>query len=205
MDGDVQRHTSDGNTNNVNGYFLYTMTFLWNYRGQHCFFSNDVPQLIFYVGCRLVCLLIPQHRKRRHQLVRSQSLCAPICVTWSLCQRWLEASLVSTMARPSTRLRSRCVDPCTHVILVDTIMPHTGISSCLILFLLISLLTPLSVFVLLVMETNGRHRWWYLLFGDVQPEMVSHYLGEFSISYKPVRHGRPGIGATHSSRFIPLK
>jgi hypothetical protein len=22
---------------------------------------------------------------------------------------------------------------------------------------------------------------------------------------KPVRHGRPGIGATHSSRFIPLK
>jgi len=22
---------------------------------------------------------------------------------------------------------------------------------------------------------------------------------------KPVKHGRPGIGATHSSRFIPLK
>jgi len=28
---------------------------------------------------------------------------------------------------------------------------------------------------------------------------------EFSITYKPVQHGRPGIGATHSSRFIPLK
>lgn len=28
-----------------------------------------------------------------------------------------------------------------------------------------------------------------------QPEMVGFYLGEFSISYKPVRHGRPGIGA----------
>ncbi|KAK9832376.1 hypothetical protein WJX74_008052 [Apatococcus lobatus] len=28
---------------------------------------------------------------------------------------------------------------------------------------------------------------------------------EFSISYKPVKHGKPGIGATHSSRFIPLK
>jgi small subunit ribosomal protein S15e len=26
-----------------------------------------------------------------------------------------------------------------------------------------------------------------------------------SISYKPVKHGRPGIGATHSSRFVPLK
>ena len=35
--------------------------------------------------------------------------------------------------------------------------------------------------------------------------MVGHYLGEFSITYKPVKHGRPGIGATHSSRFIPLK
>merc|ERR1712227_877525 len=36
----------------------------------------------------------------------------------------------------------------------------------------------------------------------VVPEMTGHYLGEFSISYKPVKHGRPGIGATHSSRFI---
>ncbi|KAF3637573.1 40S ribosomal protein S15 [Capsicum annuum] len=40
---------------------------------------------------------------------------------------------------------------------------------------------------------------------EVKPEMISHYLAEFSISYKPVKHGRPGIGATHSSRFIPLK
>lgn len=40
---------------------------------------------------------------------------------------------------------------------------------------------------------------------EIKPEMIGHYLGEFSITYKPVRHGRPGIGATHSSRFIPLK
>merc|ERR1712070_699798 len=40
---------------------------------------------------------------------------------------------------------------------------------------------------------------------EIKPEMVGFYLGEFSITYKPVRHGRPGIGATHSSRFIPLK
>ena len=40
---------------------------------------------------------------------------------------------------------------------------------------------------------------------EVKPEMVGHYLAEFSISYRPVKHGRPGIGATHSSRFIPLK
>ncbi|KXJ70937.1 hypothetical protein RP20_CCG021952 [Aedes albopictus] len=40
---------------------------------------------------------------------------------------------------------------------------------------------------------------------EVKPEMIGHYLGEFSLTYKPVKHGRPGIGATHSSRFIPLK
>jgi small subunit ribosomal protein S15e len=40
---------------------------------------------------------------------------------------------------------------------------------------------------------------------EVKPEMVGHYTGEFSISYQPVKHGRPGIGSTNSSRFIPLK
>ncbi|GAM24406.1 hypothetical protein SAMD00019534_075810 [Acytostelium subglobosum LB1] len=40
---------------------------------------------------------------------------------------------------------------------------------------------------------------------EIKPEMIGHYLGEFSLTYKTVMHGRPGIGATHSSRFIPLK
>eukprot|EP01147_Barroeca_monosierra_P009110 gene9109-1412_t len=40
---------------------------------------------------------------------------------------------------------------------------------------------------------------------EIRTDMVGRYLGEFSITYKPVRHGRPGIGATNSSRFIPLK
>ncbi|CAO2593682.1 40S ribosomal protein S15, partial [Lemmus lemmus] len=39
----------------------------------------------------------------------------------------------------------------------------------------------------------------------IKPEMTGHYLGEFSITYKPMKHGWPGIGATHSSHFIPLK
>ncbi|PQP96753.1 hypothetical protein Pyn_08102 [Prunus yedoensis var. nudiflora] len=31
--------------------------------------------------------------------------------------------------------------------------------------------------------------------------MIGHFLAEFSISYKPVKHGSsPGVGATHSSR-----
>lgn len=40
---------------------------------------------------------------------------------------------------------------------------------------------------------------------EIKPEMLGHYLGEFSITYKPVSHGRPGVGATHSSKFVPLK
>eukprot|EP00441_Pelagodinium_beii_P019965 CAMPEP_0197661834 /NCGR_PEP_ID=MMETSP1338-20131121/51695_1 /TAXON_ID=43686 ORGANISM="Pelagodinium beii, Strain RCC1491" /NCGR_SAMPLE_ID=MMETSP1338 /ASSEMBLY_ACC=CAM_ASM_000754 /LENGTH=149 /DNA_ID=CAMNT_0043239469 /DNA_START=81 /DNA_END=530 /DNA_ORIENTATION=+ len=40
---------------------------------------------------------------------------------------------------------------------------------------------------------------------DIKPAMVGRYLGEFAITYKPISHGRPGVGATHSSRFIPLK
>ena len=37
------------------------------------------------------------------------------------------------------------------------------------------------------------------------PQMTGFYLAEFSMSYRPVGHGRPGIGSTTSSRFIPLK
>ncbi|XP_049848943.1 40S ribosomal protein S15-like [Schistocerca gregaria] len=40
---------------------------------------------------------------------------------------------------------------------------------------------------------------------EIKADMIGHYLGEFSITYHPVLHGRPGIGATHSSRFIPLR
>lgn len=38
-----------------------------------------------------------------------------------------------------------------------------------------------------------------------QAEMLGHYLGEFALPYKPVKHGTAGVGATRSSRFIPLK
>ena len=40
---------------------------------------------------------------------------------------------------------------------------------------------------------------------EIKPEMIGHYLGEFSITYKPTAHGRPGIGSSTSSRFIPLR
>ncbi len=40
---------------------------------------------------------------------------------------------------------------------------------------------------------------------EIKPQMVGHYLGEFSLTYKPVNHGRAGVGATKSSKFVPLK
>lgn len=40
---------------------------------------------------------------------------------------------------------------------------------------------------------------------EVRPEMIGYYLGEFAMTYKRVTHGRPGVGATHSSKFVPIK
>ncbi|MBD3253746.1 MAG: 30S ribosomal protein S19 [Candidatus Lokiarchaeota archaeon] len=40
---------------------------------------------------------------------------------------------------------------------------------------------------------------------EVRPEMIGHYLGEFSITRRRVQHGSPGIGATRSSKYVPLK
>ncbi|OLS22815.1 MAG: 30S ribosomal protein S19 [Candidatus Heimdallarchaeota archaeon LC_3] len=39
----------------------------------------------------------------------------------------------------------------------------------------------------------------------ILPEMISHYLGEFAPAKKVVRHSAPGVGATRSSQFVPLK
>ena len=40
---------------------------------------------------------------------------------------------------------------------------------------------------------------------DIMPAMIGHYLGEFAITNKPVRHGTPGIGSSRSSMYVPLK
>jgi small subunit ribosomal protein S19 len=39
----------------------------------------------------------------------------------------------------------------------------------------------------------------------VEPEMIGHYLGEFQLTRSSVSHGQAGIGATRSSKFVPLK
>jgi len=40
---------------------------------------------------------------------------------------------------------------------------------------------------------------------DVKAEMVGHRLGEFAQTRRKVTHGTPGIGATRSSMYVPLK
>ena len=40
---------------------------------------------------------------------------------------------------------------------------------------------------------------------EVEPEMIGHYLGEFQLTRTRVEHGQAGIGATRSSKFVPLK
>ena len=39
----------------------------------------------------------------------------------------------------------------------------------------------------------------------ITSEMVSHYLGEYVITNKRVSHGAPGVGASRSSLYVPLK
>lgn len=40
---------------------------------------------------------------------------------------------------------------------------------------------------------------------ELQPESVFHYLGEFALTRRKVSHGTAGIGATRSSKYVPLK
>jgi len=40
---------------------------------------------------------------------------------------------------------------------------------------------------------------------ELVPEMLGHYFGEFVLTRKKVSHGAAGVGATRSSKFIPLK
>ena len=41
---------------------------------------------------------------------------------------------------------------------------------------------------------------------DIKAEMIGHYIGEFAMTRKTVvMHSGPGVGATRSSKFMPLK
>ena len=40
---------------------------------------------------------------------------------------------------------------------------------------------------------------------DIRPEMIGHALGEFALTRRFEKHSGPGVGATRSSKFLPLK
>lgn len=40
---------------------------------------------------------------------------------------------------------------------------------------------------------------------ELKPEMIGHYLGEFCLTRNFNKHSGPGVGATRSSKFMPLK
>ena len=52
-----------------------------------------------------------------------------------------------------------------------------------------------------VLVHNGKE--WIQV--DIKPEMLGHRLGEFAMTRKRVQHSAPGVGATKSSKFLPLK
>lgn len=40
---------------------------------------------------------------------------------------------------------------------------------------------------------------------EITPQKIGHLLGEFAITNKRVAHGSPGIGASRSSMYVPLR
>ncbi len=40
---------------------------------------------------------------------------------------------------------------------------------------------------------------------EIKPQMIFHRLGEYSLTTKQVKHGMPGLRATRSSGFVPIK
>lgn len=52
-----------------------------------------------------------------------------------------------------------------------------------------------------ILVHNGKE--WVSI--DIKPEMLGHRVGEFALTRKRVQHSAPGVGATKSSKFLPLK
>jgi small subunit ribosomal protein S19 len=40
---------------------------------------------------------------------------------------------------------------------------------------------------------------------EIKPEMIGCFIGEFVLTRRPPVHSGPGVGATRSSKFMPLK
>lgn len=53
-----------------------------------------------------------------------------------------------------------------------------------------------------ILVYNGSKDWVPV---EIKLEMLGHRLGEFALTRKKVMHSSPGVGATRSSKFMPLK
>ncbi len=51
----------------------------------------------------------------------------------------------------------------------------------------------------------GVHNGHEFIMVVVDAGMIGHRLGEFALTRKRVKHSAPGLGATRSSKFVPLK
>jgi small subunit ribosomal protein S19 len=58
---------------------------------------------------------------------------------------------------------------------------------------------------LMIGKTVGVHNGKEFQDVTIQPEMVGHFLGEFALTRSEVKHTGPGVGATRSSKYLPLK
>ena len=61
------------------------------------------------------------------------------------------------------------------------------------------------VLPLMIDKTVGIHNGKEFKEVTIQPEMIGHYLGEFAMTRTEVKHTGPGVGATRSSKYLPLK
>jgi len=53
--------------------------------------------------------------------------------------------------------------------------------------------------------TFGIHNGKEFVEVQIQPQMIGCYFGEIAVTRQKVQHGDPGMGATRSSMFVPLK
>jgi len=51
--------------------------------------------------------------------------------------------------------------------------------------------------------SGQRHE--FVKIEEIMPEMIGHRFGEYSPTRNRVSHGSAGVGATRSSKFVPLK
>ena len=63
----------------------------------------------------------------------------------------------------------------------------------------------LPIFPEFIGLTIGVHNGKEFVPVKIVPDMIGHYLGEYSVTNRRVSHGSPGIGATKSSQYVPLK